>query len=268
MFNLEPLLPHLPVWMLVMFRISGLFVFAPVLGSSAIPGRTKIMLILGLSLCVYPMLLAPGSPAVKNITGALDGGFSLWTIPAAVGWELAVGAAIGFCAMLPFIGLQIAGVATDQQLGLGLGGIYNPDLGDESGATGQFYYILASAIFLILGGHRVLFSIIVGTFGHIPLGGFRFDEGFVTMLLGLLSSAFELALRVAAPMLALAFVESLAMGFIARTVPQINIMSIGFALRILLGGSLLMVALSNKMTVFTESMWDALTKINHFFAAG
>ena len=57
----------------------------------------------------------------------------------------------------------------------------------------------------------------------------------VTLLIGVLTAAFEMALRVAAPLLALIFLQTLAMGFIAKTVPQMNILSLGFPLRVMAG---------------------------------
>lgn len=55
-------LPHLPVWVLVFFRLTGMFIIAPVFGSASIPGRIKILWAFVLSLCVYPVLVTQPRP--------------------------------------------------------------------------------------------------------------------------------------------------------------------------------------------------------------
>src|SRR5262249_34262416 len=79
-------------------------------------------------------------------------------------------------------------------------------------------------------------------------------SGLLALALGLLAASLEVALRVAAPLLMLVFLESVAMAFIARTVPQFNVLSLGFALRIL--GGLLVVVLG--LVVMDEVVMDLM----------
>lgn len=266
--DLTPLLPHLPIWALVLFRLSGVFFFAPMIGSGVIPVKVKVFLALGLSFCIYPMLLTPGSQASVMMNHMIANGLSLPGLIGAVASELLIGLAVGFGAVLPLTGMQLAGHIADQQLGFGIGGIYNPDMAEESGVVGQIYFQLALAVFILAGGHRVILGTLVGTFDHIPLGGFYADADFLRLMTGLLTSSFDLALRVSAPLLCLVFLETVAMGFLARTVPQLNIMSIGFALRILIGSLVLIAALSSKAGVFVEVMQKNMHQINAFFTGG
>jgi flagellar biosynthesis protein FliR len=264
--DLTPLLPHLPVWALVLFRIAGIFFFAPVLGSAILPARVKVFLALGLSFCVYPMLLSPSSASAALMQNTLDSGVTFWGLAGAVLSELLIGAALGFGANLPLIGMQLAGQIADQQMGLGIGGVFNPDMQEDAGSVGQFFFLLATLLFLLAGGHRVLVATLVGSFGHIPLGGFTANGSMLSLLLGLLSASFELALRISAPLLCLVFLETIAMGFLARTVPQMNLMSVGFALRILIGSAILIGAMQIKASVFAEHTRGNLRELQMFFA--
>jgi len=268
MLDLRPLLPHLPIWTLVLFRLAGLFIFAPVLGSKAIPAKVKILLAVGLSVCVYPALLSPGSTSASHLLIAIEDGLSLWYMPAAIASEIMIGLVLGMGAMMPIVGLQLAGQTADQQMGIGLAGIINPELEDETGVSGQFYYILAITLFLILGGHRILLSTLVSSFGHVPLGGFMPDGQALSLVLGLFKSAFELALRVAAPLICLVFLETIAMGFLARTAPQLNILSVGFSLRIIVGVIVMIAAMSNKFATFSDDMAANLIGLRLFFTGG
>lgn len=279
-----PLLAHVPAWVLVLFRITGIFLVGPVFGSTAVPMRVKALLAFGLSLCVYPMLLGGGLPidltaegvtlaaalptapladtvAADAVRGVIERGLSLWTLVPWIGVELLVGLAIGFCVGLAMLGLQLAGRIIDQQLGFGLAGVYNPEQGGEAGPVGQFFFMLALAIFLLMGGHRVVLGTLVNSFHSIPLGGLRPDGRLLELVVALLGSAFELGLRVSGPVLCLIFLETIALGFIARTVPQMNILSIGFPLRILLGLTLMIAVIAVQGEVFVQVMRDVLKSV-------
>lgn len=261
-----PLLDHVPAWLMVLFRLSGIFIMAPVLGATTIPRQIKVYLTLGLSLCIYPMLLDSGRPSAGFIGYVIDHGLPLWSLIASVGLELLIGYAIGFAASLPIMGMQMGGHIIDQQIGLGIAGVLNPELGEQSGIVGQLLFMLALAVFVILGGHRIMLSILIGSFDQIPLGGFAGFDSLVGLMLGLMTVMFQLALRVAAPLLCLIFLETVAMGFIARTVPAMNVLSVGFALRIVIGFALLVGCVGIAASVYTDTTARVLRELTRFFA--
>lgn len=239
MLDLQYLLSQLPAWSLVFFRLTGIFILAPVLGSKTIPRLVKIVLALGLSLCIYPILLTPGTQSATYMNQINHQHLSIWAMAVAVGLDLLVGYIIGFVASLPLVGMQMAGNIISQQMGLAFATIVNPQFGDQSGVVDQVFFMFALAIFVILGGHRIILSILITSFNHVPLTGFHNFHDLVFMAVGVIQSVFQLALRVAAPILCLVFLLTAALGFIERTVPQMNILSVGFAIRILATTALL-----------------------------
>jgi len=262
--DLEPYTLLVPAWLMVLFRLTGIFVFTPLFSSRMLPPRIKVLLALSMSFCVFPMLLAAGKTSSYLMVGFLDTGLSLWGLVPAVGGELLIGMIIGYAAILPLIGMQLGGRVISQQLGLGLAEVFNPGE-EQSGLVSQFLYLLALAIFLLVGGHRVLLNVLVGSFDHIPLGGTVAVASAMDMIVGLLGAAFGLALRVAGPLLCLIFLETVTLGFIARTVPQLNILSVGFALRILVGASVLIGSVGIAAGVFTDMLQDMLGQLRWFF---
>jgi flagellar biosynthesis protein FliR len=263
---------HLPAWALVLFRLSGIFLSAPLFGGSVIPTRFKVLLAAALSLCIYPILVGMGRADIVGAAGAslfgvLNGELSLWVLPGVIAGELVIGLAIGFAATIPLIGMQLGGRIVDQQLGLGVAGLLNPDADEQGGAIGEFYYLLALAVFLLLGGHRLVLGALLNSFINVPLGGGLPADGAVGLLVGLLESAFALSLKVAAPLLCLVFLETVAMGFVARTVPQLNILSIGFPLRIIVGMGLLIGSLAVQGDVLVGAMRNMLENVAAFVAA-
>lgn len=264
----DAILNHLPAWLLVMFRITGIFVIAPLFGSRTIPARIRVMMAAGLSLCIYPMLLSSDRPSAAMMSPLLEQGLSLWTLAPAVALELTIGAVIGYGASLPLIGMQLAGHINDQQLGIGLGGIINPELNDEGGIVSEFFFIAAMMVFVIVGGHRVILATLVGSFQSVPLGGMRPDGAMLDLGVGLVTSMYELAIRVSAPLLCLIFLETVALGFIARTVPQLNILNVGFPLRLMIGFALLALSVGSLVQVFGMELRQTMQRIAAYFGVG
>jgi flagellar biosynthesis protein FliR len=245
--SIEPILAHLPAFVLVLSRMAGVFIFAPMLGSAAIPMRIKVLLAVAMSLSIYP-LIAP-QPAVA------------WTAAAlliAMAGELLIGLVIGFIAILPLIAMRMAGTLIGQQLGLDLAEIYHPGHGDRADVLAQFLFFTALVIFLLLDGHRALVGGLIGSFERLPVGGYVPGGSMLTVVVGMLGAMMELAVRVAAPVLCLVFVEAVTLGLVARTVPQLNILSAGFPLRIMLGVAMLVVAIAMMGHAFAGSMRQAL----------
>lgn len=263
-----PLLDHVPAWLMVMFRLSGIFILAPIFGSTSIPRTVKVMLVITLTSCVYPMLLNPANPSAALLTPVLDRDMNLWLLLPYIAMELMIGLVIGFCASLPMIGMQLGGDVIDKQIGIGFADIVNPETGEQSGVIANSLFMMAMAIFAILGGHRIMLRILVGSFDTIPIGGFadfaKF-EGLVNFILGLLTVIFQMGFRIAAPLLCLIFLQTVALGFIARTVPQLNIMSVGFTIRILNGTTLLIAFISIAGWVYAEQMMEVLSDLAGFF---
>jgi flagellar biosynthetic protein FliR len=146
--------------------------------------------------------------------------------------------------------------------------VLNPDSGETSSIVSQIFFLMALTIFLLLDGHHIMIATIVHSFDHdhIPIGMYRPDGSLLGLLQGLLSSMFELGIRVAAPLLTLVFLETIAMGFVAKTVPQLNILSLGFPLRILMGFLITAAMAVGIGDVFAEELYAALRGLMRMFA--
>jgi len=221
--------PHIAPCLLVIFRFGGLMVYGPVFGSSVVPVRVRVFLSFILGIATYPVIS-------QTVAGGATLDLALWTLAPLVAMEVTFGLIIGFVA-------QTGGLVMGQQMGLGFARFYNPGIDDEADVVGQVLFLMTLAAFVMVGGHEQMVHAVLRSFEHLPLGGFSPDVGLLSLLSGLLLSAFEIALRVAAPLLALIFLETVAMGFVAKTVPQLNILSLGFPVRILAGLFIIMIGL-------------------------
>ncbi|MEE2719300.1 MAG: flagellar biosynthetic protein FliR [Planctomycetota bacterium] len=252
---MNALVAHLPAAMLVVFRVGGLMIFAPVFGSNVVPLRVRILLAFVIGLAIYPLLHGLGAVTTEGLR--LD----LFALAPLVALEILVGLVIGLVASLPLVAMQMGGLLMGQQMGLGFATFYNPAVGEDADVLGQLLFFLALVGFLVVSGHEAIMTAVMNSFGHVPLGGFVIDAGLVSFVTGMMLAAFEVAIRVAAPVLAIIFLQSIAMGFVSRTVPQLNILSLGFPLRILVGFAVLIAGLAVIEEVGMQAIDDTLHAI-------
>lgn len=263
--DLSVILPYVPVWLMVLFRLTGIFVLAPVLGSSTVPRIIKVFLALALSFAVWPMMWI--DPEASGNLAAAVGGLDLWSLGLLVGLELLIGYVIGYAVSLPLAGMQLGGHIIDQQMGLAAAQLFNPEFDDQTGVTGQLLFMFALALFVAAGGLNVMLHTLAQTFRHVPLGGFASFDQIVHMVVGMLTIMFELGLRIAAPLLCLMFLVSVGMGFLMRTVPQFNILSVGFSIRILSSMMLMMMLVGATAGAYGDSLSQIFATLFNFFQA-
>jgi flagellar biosynthetic protein FliR len=133
----------------------------------------------------------------------------------------------------------------DQQSGTLLGEVVNPGLDTSGSMTGQLLYLLAVTAFLTLtpvGGHLLMVSGLVETFQTLPVGEAWISTPAIELLRDLVHQSLVLGIQVAAPLLAAMSLVALTMGFLGHTVPQINVLVVGFPVRALV--SLLILGLT------------------------
>jgi len=251
--QLSDILDHVPVAVLVIFRLSGLMIYGPIFGSSVIPPRIKIFLCVVLGLAIYPVIGDGGAAAGLRL--------DLWSLAPLALMELMIGLVIGYLAGLPMVAVQVGGLVMGQQMGLGFARFYNPAIEDDADVVGQILFFMTLAGFLLIGGHEAMLLAVLHSFHHIPLPAMATlapGPQLVALFTGVLTAAFELALRVAAPLLALIFLQTLGMGFIAKTVPQMNILSLGFPMRVLAGLTIISLGLVVMNEVVMELIDDTL----------
>lgn len=237
----------LPVFALIASRLGGLLMMQPVLGSLAIPMRLRVMLVLGLAAMITPFVSLPAA-APDTALGLLI----------ALASEILLGGIIGLAGVMCFLGLQWGGLLIAMESGLAFGRIVDPTNEEQETVLGVFYLQLAVVLYLTVGGHRALIGACLDTFDTIPLLGTTDSPRFgVDLLFEALVLSGHVAFRVAAPALVALFLVNFALGFIGRTMPQLNILAVGFSLKAMIG--FLMMAIS--LPLAAESFLDATEEV-------
>jgi len=131
---------------LLVFRLAGMMLYAPLFVSSRIPRRIRVLLILVLAFGVTPGGRPP-QPFPETS----------WGIALDIGGEKAFGLAMGMVLSFVFVAVQWAGEMIGQQMGFNLGEVFDPQFGGQSSAMGDLYFMFGLLVFLLLGWHRSMF---------------------------------------------------------------------------------------------------------------
>lgn len=251
----DGLIQYVQLFVLVVFRVTGLMIFAPLFGSSRVPRRVKLL---------FAVILAAGlAPTVALPTDLPQ---SVWQLAVGIGGEILFGVAMGMVLSLTFIAAQWAGEIMGQQMGFTMSEMFDPQFGARSSVIGELYFMLTLVIFLLLNGHHVILLGIRDSFAHLPVLSVGINAQVLDLLTGLLLSSTNLAIQLAAPMLLTMLVVDLALGLVGKTMPQLNIMTAGLALRSGVGIAVIIVGLGLSSRVIERNLADCLSSFYGFVA--
>src|SRR5882724_5782303 len=208
-------------------RVSGLMIFAPFFGNSAIPIRIKAILAIGITVVLYP--------AYAERVGVI----TLMQWPGVVTRELVLGMAIGLVANFVFEAAQTAGQILGVQMGYSLVNILDPQTQVDTTVVSLFHQTVAFLFFLQLDVHHWILRGIARSFEYLAPGAVHLNGGLTTELLHGVAGVLGTGLQIAAPVLAATLVADMILGFLGKASPQMPLMLLGPALKSMLGVGLL-----------------------------
>jgi len=227
------------LWPLV--RISAFLLAGPFFSLAAVNLRIRLALVLILTWLIYPLVEIPDiDPFSFNaVTGIFH--------------EVMVGGIMGLTLQIVIAALVVAGQAIAGSMGLSMANMIDPNLGNVPSLS-QFFLIIGTLLFLSLGGHLIMISVLYSSFELIPIASGGFSTEMILSLLTWSSQIFTGAVVIAFPiMIGLLLVNSL-LGLVSRAAPSLNVFAIGFPALIPLGLGMLLLT----MTIWfeqVENLW-------------
>lgn len=255
MFNLDVLfsVSNIILFMAIFTRMSGLMTSAPLFSTYPIPTQVKVWLSAIIAFILFPIVQANANFVTPNSVPALT--LILFK-------EFLVGYAIGFCANIMFVGIELGVNTFTIQMGLSADQALNPASGGRSPVLTQAYTYLASMLFIGLGAHQWLFAAIYNSFKSMPVGyTITLSPTLVNQIIVISSQMFSVALGIALPIFGILFITDILLGFTSKMMPQMNIFMVSLPLKIYLGlllSLMFMRPMAEHMAVLIEQF---LTKI-------
>ncbi len=222
-------LPQIQAILLIFVRVASILMAAPLFESKNIPLFFKAALSFSIALILLPII----EPIIKINGSLFDGDIIVFVI--GMTGEIIIGVIIGFSVKLIFAGFQLAGSLIGVQMGLGMANVMDPVTSSQVPLMGHFNYLLAMLIFLAINAHHWFLRAIVESFRLIPPFNFHFSNSLFEHLIELSSNMFVVAIKTGAPVIAALLLASVALGLIARTVPQMNVFFVAMPIKIILG---------------------------------
>jgi flagellar biosynthetic protein FliR len=251
-------LDQIQYFFLVFVRVMTMLALLPIFGAQQVPMQIKAAFGLLLTMVLFTVQLSAGLPA-------FPGEFSLALFVLLVVKEALVGLAVGFASTFLFAAVQFAGRMIDTEMGFGFVEVVDPNTEEMTTVLGQLQTILFTILFLLINGHYFMLITVQRSFDLIPLFSAAFPGDTMTaQLTTMVANVFILGLKLSAPVFVTLLLTQIALGIIARTVPQMNIFFVGLPLKIMVGIGTMMIVLPMLASLFrrmSESIIQDIWKL-------
>jgi flagellar biosynthetic protein FliR len=214
-------------FLLVLGRISPLFILAPLFSNRLIPARAKSIVAVALAVGIWPIAAHAGTRHHIDLD-ALP--FAALMIK-----EVLVGVVFSLILATLTAAMATAGSLLDTFIGFSFGSLVDPISGNNSSLISNLYTMLAVMVFVTIGGDSWVIQGLARTYDAVPLldspSIASATQGVQMAFAGILPAA----VMVAAPVLLAVLLTDVALGIVARIVPSLNVFSVGFSAKIAVG---------------------------------
>jgi flagellar biosynthesis protein FliR len=233
--------------LLLFARTGSTLMLLPGFGEPYVLARFRLLLALLLSLALAGPLgpelpPMPGEPAV---------------LARMIGGEVVLGLFIGAAARALFSALHIAGATIAYQSGLAAAAIFDPHEATQGTLPGNLLTTLALVLLFASDGHHLLLQALAASYEGVPAGAALPLDDMAELLARLVDQAFAVAIRIAAPLIALSILMYLGMGVLNRLMPAFQVFFIALPLQMLLAFAVVMLGLGTGLLVFFRFLGDA-----------
>ena len=239
---------HAAVFLLMLTRCSGIFLIAPFFGSLNIP-----IMVRAATAFMFAVVLFP----VVDGLGPVDAPTSVLMYTVAVLKELFIGWLIGFVAYVCFSAIHMAGKVMDMQVGFAVVNVMDPTSGQQIPLIGSFLYNLGIIVFLVPNGHHMIITALAESFRVVPLLTMQPNLSLTMIMVNFTNGIFVTGMKIAMPVTFAILLVNVALGILARTMPQMNIFVVGIPLQLMVGVSILAMLLPFYV-MFLGGMFDEM----------
>ncbi len=244
---------------LVVFRFLGIMLFAPMLGSDRIPRTVKLYLAVSLTLSLAVGGAMPEPVAMPK---------SPWMLAIGLVGELSFGLLAGLMLSLAFTAARWAGGVAGQQMGFNMAGAIDARSDIGGNPLGDALFILTLFLFLKADAHLDMLAGLRESFDHVPPLSFAVNADTLELLVTSLLAAATLAMRIAAPICCAMLVVDLSLGMLGKTIPALNLLSVGLSLRAIIGLVVLLAGFAATSFLLNEAVGQGLDLTTQLWTHG
>ena len=206
--------------LLASLRIVPTLAFSPPFTLLRIPPTVRVMISIGLAawiVAAFPAQTSATIPQQPSLVGAALA-------------ELLIGIALALALQLAFAAILTVGRLVDLQAGFAFAMLADPTNRSQLPLVGMILAYCAGALFFLSDGPASLLAIWATSVEHLPLGS-GLDPEAVAKLLAFIGIIFTMALGAGGLILLTLFLIDLTIAFMSRTLPQMNVLFLGFQVK-------------------------------------
>jgi len=240
-------------FVLLFFRFAALFIAAPIFSHQNIPMTIKAAMAFFFTIVFYSSM----PPLQIEI--------SLPTIFIAILSEFMFGLAIGIVLLLAYNVITFAGGQISFMMGFSMARAIDPQTGVSMPIISQFLSLMGLMVLMAMDLHHWILLFIDSSLSNIPLGGFVMSKDLFGYIIKATSNMFMVGFMIAFPLTALSLLADIIFGMLMKTMPQFNLLVIGFPIKIMVSFVVLIATLTATMLILKGQMQEAFNALEILF---
>jgi flagellar biosynthetic protein FliR len=241
------------LFILLFSRLSGLIAFFPFFNHMKIPISIKTAMVIFFTFFLFPMATLP------------DMNFTVTSIVLAILSELMLGFIAGLFLLLIFSMLEMAGMQISFVMGFTMASVIDPQTNTSLPVLSQIFTTMALVVLLTFNGHHLMILFISKSLDIIPLGSFYPGHNIWVYLVKGVTNMFVFGFILSFPIVGLSLLADVVFGMLMKTMPQFNLLVVGFPIKIMVGFMVLITILSSMMIIFKREFLEAIDKLTILF---
>lgn len=220
--ELQELFTFLILLLIASLRVGAFLVSAPFFGGRMVPLQIRIVFSFCLGFWILGTLQFPDQNTLlgpKLILIVLQ--------------ELFIGLTVGLVLNICFSAVSLAGEKIAATSGLAFASQVDPTGGGQSPVISQIFMIFLIVVFFSVNGHLIVLGLIYKSFELYPLGQFTSYGDLISAGLSASDILFKSAAAIVLPVVVVLLFVNIAIGFITKSAPQLNLFSFGFPMTLI-----------------------------------
>jgi len=240
-------------FMLLFFRVAAMFIAVPIFSHQSIPMSIKAGMAFFFTIVFYSSM------------PPLEIEINLATIVMAILSEFMFGLAIGIILQIAYNVITFAGGLISFMMGFSMASAIDPQSGVSMPIISQFLSLMALMVLMSINLHHWVLLFINDSLASIPLGGFIMSEDLFNYIIYATSQMFMVGFMIAFPIIALSWLADIIFGMLMKTMPQFNLLVIGFPIKIMVSFAVLIATFTAIMLIVKNEMLAAFNVLEMFF---
>ncbi|MBO8130539.1 MAG: flagellar biosynthetic protein FliR [Candidatus Marinimicrobia bacterium] len=240
----------MPGFMLVFFRIVSMLMVLPIFGYQSVPQRLRFFIGFVLAIVVFPTVNQ--SVDINSVESLIIN----------ISREVFIGLIVGFGARLIFEAFYMAGGFIGRQMALGLANVMDPTSHQQLPIISNFWLIVVMAFVFAVNAHYYFVALLAENFKAVPLGLGSLSPRLGRHMIEGGSILYRIGVGFAAPAMVFLLLVDIAISFMARVMPRMNVFFVTLPLKIFTGIVVLIISLSIFQVIFDSFFSQMVDYVN------